>query len=325
MSESATDGKLSTHIIKARNDKKKEEDIFITKTDHNEHEHDRQHRHDVPGEKNHKTKHTEGLDHSMGLPKAKKDHHHHHGGSDHQRAELDENHPGNWHARFEHPLHASRKWSTEVSMEVGHKHKTHGESPHRPQLQRQRSMSLEGGGFAAAAGGKQFAKYSNAAVKLGLGAKAKHESSGHDEDDAHDGSNMRLHRKRSFADPKEKKETIDQIRHILENHKEGNTDKMHPHRPRRMGSTHEAPPPLVKRMSSAEWSERLGGNSALSAKLDFLRDKPKEQAARRMAEKEVLKKADAKLPDKYSSRGGQTDFRLREEREAFWARTASHD
>jgi hypothetical protein len=185
-------------------------------------------------------------------------------------------------------------------------------------------MSLEGGGFAAA-GGKQFATYSDAAVKLGLGAKAKHGGSEHDEDDVHDGLNMRLHRKRSFADPKEKKETIDQIRHILENHKEGNTDKMHPHRPRRMGSTHEAPPPLVKRMSSAEWSERLGGNSALSAKLDFLRDKPKEQAARRMAEKEVLRKADAKLPDKYSSRGGQTDFRLREEREAFWARTASHD
>ena len=207
----------------------------------------------------------------------------------------------------------------------------HGESPRRPQRQRQRSMSLDGGGeLAAAVRGKQFATYSNSTVKLGVGAKAKHGGSEHDEDDVQDGSNMRLPRKRSFAVPKEKKETIDQIRHILEHHKEGNTDKMHPHRQRRMGSTHEAPPrnakhALFRAVKSTEWSERLGGTSALSAKLDFLRDKPKEQAARRMAEKEVLRKADAKLPDKYSSRGGQTDFRLREEREAFWARTASHD
>jgi hypothetical protein len=99
MSEAASGGKLSTAIIKARKDaKKKEKDIFLGKTDYNEDEDE--------FDENHKATHTGGLDHSMGLPQAKKNYHHHHGGSDPQRAEK---HSGKLHATFEHPLHASRK------------------------------------------------------------------------------------------------------------------------------------------------------------------------------------------------------------------------
>ena len=103
-------------------------------------------------------------------------------------------------------------------------------------LRRQRSLSLEGTAFTANVGGKNFAKYTNLGINHGLGASLKNMSA-HDHDVDEDGF-FTLARKRSFADPAGKKETIDQIRNILESHTgdSRHTDERHPSRPRRMGS-----------------------------------------------------------------------------------------
>lgn len=102
-------------------------------------------------------------------------------------------------------------------------------------LRRQRSLSLEGTAFTANVGGKSFAKYTNLGINHGLGASLKNLAEDGDEDE--DGF-FTLARKRSFADPAGKKETIDQLRNILESHKGDSrrTDEHHPSRPRRMGS-----------------------------------------------------------------------------------------
>jgi hypothetical protein len=85
-------------------------------------------------------------------------------------------------------------------------------------LRRQRSLSLEGTAFTANVGGKSFAKYTNLGINHGLGASLQnvgaHDPS-HNEDE--DGF-FTLARKKSFADPARKKDTIDQIRNILESH-----------------------------------------------------------------------------------------------------------
>jgi hypothetical protein len=102
-------------------------------------------------------------------------------------------------------------------------------------LRRQRSLSLEGTAFTASVGGKTFAKYTNLGINHGLGASLTNLAERGDEDE--DGF-FTLARKRSFADPAGKKQTIDQLRNILENHKGDSrrTDEHHPSRPRRMGS-----------------------------------------------------------------------------------------
>jgi len=150
-----------------------------------------------------------------------------------------------------------------------------------------------------------------------------------DQDD--DDALFSLSRKKSFGDPAAKKETISHIRKHLESHKGDSkkTDSRHPNRPRRMGSVSkgpscEEPPRFMGRQSSGDWSSRLGGNPALATQLDFLRDKGREELTKRTATREATHKANLTKPDKHSSQAERDTWRLREEREDYWARTASH-
>ena len=126
------------------------------------------------------------------------------------------------------------------------------------------------------------------------------------------------------ADPLQKKVVIDQLRHILKNHKEGDTDKLHPNRPGRMSRmipVREASP--LRRHTFQEsfhstmpdelndsWNERLG-NLAPSSDTDCLKDK----------RGELIRKIEK--PHKHPSREKQTTHSLREERLDLWSRTAS--
>ena len=274
---------------------------------------------------------------------------------------------------------------------------------------RRRSMSLGETDFVAHVGGKQFAKYSNRAAQQGLGANLARRaytrrSKANDFEENEDaGASSNMNWQRRFADPLQKKEVVDQLYHILKNHKDGDTDKMHPNRPRRMST--------LRRLSAGivEWNERLGFNPAITSELEFLRDERGEQVIRKIAQNDVdlvlgerqklapkledqgdsqnknpasdvdrfrgkkdlfsrtcsgpasqqpLKQVytqaaapqhsrereqerercrtidgererenrgrnDAKIPNKHPSRGKQTAYSLREERDALWARTAS--
>jgi hypothetical protein len=274
---------------------------------------------------------------------------------------------------------------------------------------RRRSMSLGETDFVAHVGGKRFAKYSNQAAQQGLGANLARRaytrrSKANDFEENEDaGASSNMNWQRRFADPLQKKEVVDQLHHILKNHKDGDTDKMHPNRPRRMS--------MLRRLSAGivEWNERLGFNPAITSELEFLRDERGEQVIRKIAQNDVdlvlgesqklapkledqgdsqnknkayevdrirakkdlfsktcsgpasqqpLKQVytqaaapqhsrarererescrrndeererenrgrnDAKIPHKHPSRGKQTAYSLREERDALWARTAS--
>jgi hypothetical protein len=119
---------------------------------------------------------------------------------------------------------------------------------------------------------------------------------------------------------------IDQLRHILKNHKEGDTDKLHPNRPGRMSRMIpvRAESPLRRHTfqesfhstmpdeCNDSWNERLR-NPVPSSEVDSLKDK----------RGELIRKIEK--PHKHLSRDKQTTHRLREERLdlQFWSRTAS--
>jgi hypothetical protein len=230
---------------------------------------------------------------------------------------------------------------------------------------RRRSMSLDETEFTAHVHGKRFAQYSNRAAQLGLGAnvarqtdtrRSKENDSNDSEENADAGASSKMNSQRR-ADPLQKKEVIDQLRHVLNNHKEGDTDKLHPNRPRRMSRMMTVVSSLSKQSAGVvAWRARLG--TALSSELEFLRDKREEQEIQKMAQRDVNlllgvreqeqerdrhrrnevnilensiqererhRTIDAKKPHKHPSRDKQTNYSLRKEQEALWFRTASTD
>jgi len=253
------------------------------------------------------------------------------------------------HALDENPDHERSK-----EGKVKTKHAMHRQN-------RRRSMSLDETDFTAHVNGKQFAQYSNRAAQLGLGANVARQtytrrSKENDSDENEDaGASSRMNSQR-MADPLQKKEVIDQLRHILNNHKEGDTDTLHPNRPRRMSRMMTVVSSLRRQSAGiVAWNARLG-NTALSSELEFLRDKRGEQAIRKIAQRDVdlvlgerereqererhrrneanilesskqererHRRIDAKKFHKHPSRDKQTTYSLSEEQEALWFRTAS--
>ena len=210
------------------------------------------------------------------------------------------------------------QWQDELKAgEDGHKvTNNEKEKARHGGLRRQRSNSLDGIAFTSTVGGRNFAKYTNNAINQGLGAQLS--SIQDSSEDAF------FARKRSFADPREREETVNQIRSILEKHTgDGQeTERYHPERPRRMAShqkkhhnahkhqqrRQDEPAALISRQSSGDWSKRLGGDKELASKLDFLRDKDRERGLRRAADKHLTKGDDARNSNTWS---------LRDEREVF--------
>mmetsp|Transcript_2363 Transcript_2363/g.3770 ORF Transcript_2363/g.3770 Transcript_2363/m.3770 type:complete len:321 (+) Transcript_2363:185-1147(+) len=211
-----------------------------------------------------------------------------------------------------------------------------GNGDDAPACRRQRSMSLEGTAFTATIGGVHFAKYTNHGIHHGMGNTLLNMPDEHDEDDE---GFFSLARKKSFADPAAKKQTISEIRALLESNQNGRgergggretqTNWRQATRARELrsgkkndGAMREEAPRFGARQSSGDWSSRLGGNSALANQLDFLRDKGKEELTKRTATREATHKADMEKPDHHSSQAEKDVWRLRAEREDYWAKTA---
>jgi hypothetical protein len=202
---------------------------------------------------------------------------------------------------------------------------------------RRRSMSLDETEFTAHAHGMRFAQYSNRAAQLGLGANVARQtdtrrSKENDSDDSEEnaeyaGAYSKMTSQRR-ADPLQKKEVIDQLRHILNNHKEGDTDKLHPNRPRRMSRMMTVVSSLRKQSAGVvAWRARLG--TALSSELEFLRDKREEVEIQRTAQRDVDLRLGVREReqerDRHRKNDKQTNYSLRKEQEARWFRTASTD
>jgi hypothetical protein len=199
-------------------------------------------------------------------------------------------------------------------------------------------MSLDETEFTAHVHSKRFAQYSNRSAQLGLGANVARQtdtrrSKENDSEDSEGnaeyalGAYSKMNSQRR-ADPLEKKEAIDQLRHMLNNHKEGDTDKLHPNRPRRMSRMMTAVSSLRKQsVGVVAWRARLG--TALSSELEFLRDKREEREIQTMAQRDVDHRLGVREReqerDRHRKNDKKTNYSLREEQEALWYRTASID
>ena len=238
-----------------------------------------------------------------------------------------------------HAVHENPDDERSEESEVKTKHSIHRQS-------RRRSMSLDETDFIAHLDGKRFAQYSNREAQLGLGENVarrtytRRSKENDSQENADEGGSFKMNSQQKVrlvsvhwpaelemsatrADPLQKKVVIDQLRHILKNHKEGDTDKLHPNRPGRMSRmipVRDASP--LRRHTFQEsfhstmpderndsWNERLG-NPAPS-EIDSLKDK----------RGELIRKIEK--PHKHPSRDKQMTHSLREQRSDLWSRTAS--